>query len=105
MSNWYYVALKDGKAIGFYAITVDGEQASLEHLWVLPEYMGQGIGAKLFRHALSCCKELGIHILEIESDPNAQGFYEHMGAKQVGQSASEVDDQPRVLPILEIALL
>lgn len=100
-----FVAVKDEKAIGFYAIAVDGKKASLEHLWILPEYMGLGIGATLFRHALSRCKELGAHTLEIESDPNAQGFYERMGSKQVGQSASEVDGQPRVLPILEIALL
>jgi GNAT superfamily N-acetyltransferase len=99
-----YVALKDEKAIGFYTIAFDGKKASLEHLWVLPEDMGQGIGAKLFKHALSRCGELGAHILEIESDPNAQGFYEHMGAIKVGQSASEVDGQPRILPILEIAI-
>ena len=99
-----YVALKDDNVIGFYAIAIEGKKASLEHLWVLPNYMGKGIGAKLFRHALSRCKELGAQALEIESDPNAQGFYERMGAKQTGQSASEVDGQPRVLPILEIAL-
>ena len=102
--NDTYVALKDDKVIGFYAITIEGKKASLEHLWVLQNYVGKGIGAKLFRHALSRCKELGAHTLEIESDPNAQGFYERMGAVKVGQSASEVDGQPRVLPILEIAL-
>jgi GNAT superfamily N-acetyltransferase len=103
--NDTYVALKDEKVIGFYSIAIDGQKASLEHLWVLPKYMGQGIGAKLFKHSLSRCQELGVYTLEIESDPNAHGFYERMGAKQVGQSASEVDGQPRILPILEIALL
>ena len=102
--NDTYISLKDEKAIGFYAIAIDGKKASLEHLWVLPEYMGKGIGAKLFKHALSRCKEVGAHTLEIESDPNAQGFYERMGAKRIGQSASEVDGHPRILPILEIAI-
>ena len=100
-----YIALKDEKEIGFYAIAVEDERASLEHFWVLPEYMGKGIGAKLFRHALSRCKEIGVHTLEIESDPNAQGFYERMGAKKVRDAIGEVDGQPRVLPVLEITLL
>ena len=102
--NDTYVALKDDKAIGFYAITIEGKKASLGHLWVLSEHMGKGVGANLFRHALSRCKEIGAHILEIESDPNAQGFYECMGAVKVGQSASEVDGQLRVLPVLEFAI-
>ena len=77
----------------------------MEHLWVLPEHMGKGVGAKLFWYMLSRCKELGAQILEIESDPNAQGFYEHMGAKKVGEAVGEVDGQPRVLPLLEIMLV
>jgi len=102
--NDTYVILKDEKVIGFYTIVVEGKKASLEHLWVLPDYMGRGIGAKLFKHALSRCRELGVHILEIESDPNAQGFYERMGAKKVGEAIGEVDGQPRRLPVLEITV-
>ena len=98
-------ALKDEKAVGFYAIAVEDKRVSLEHLWILPEYMGKGIGAKLFRHALSRCKEVGAHTLEIESDPNARGFYERMGAKKVREAFGEVDGQPRALPVLEITLL
>lgn len=99
-----YFASLDGKPAGFYAISVEGEKASLEHLWVLPEHMGKGVGMNLFKHALFRCSEIGAEVLEIESDPNAQGFYERMGAKKVGQSASELDSQPRFLPILEINL-
>ena len=39
------------------------------------------------------CKELGAHVLEIESDPNAQGFYERMGAKKVGEVVNDLDGQ------------
>jgi len=99
-----FVAQVGGESAGFYAISVVNDKASLEHMWVLPEHMGQGIGEMLFDHALSRCKEFGVCVLEIESDPNAQGFYERMGAKKVGQSASELDGQPRILPILEINL-
>ena len=94
----------DEKPVGFCAISQEGESASVEHLWVLPDYMGMSIGAALFKHILSRCKELGARVVVIESDPNAQGFYERMGAKKVGEVVGEVDGQPRVLPLLEVKI-
>ena len=102
--NETYVAFLDDVPVGFCAISVVNEKASVEHMWVLPDHTGKGIGAKLFLYMLSRCKELGAKILEIESDPNAQGFYEHMGAKKVGEVVGEVDGQPRILPFLEVIL-
>jgi len=98
------VAYVGGEPVGFCAISVEGERASVEHLWVLPDNMGMGIGAALSRHMISRCKDLGVHVLEIESDPNAQGFYERMGAKVVGEHISEVEGQPRILPVLVMTL-
>ena len=97
-----YVAWIDKKPVGFCALSLEKERASVEHLWVLPDFMGKGVGAGLFRHVFSRCKELGVQVLEIESDPNAQGFYERMGAKKMGEIVGEVDGQPRILPLLEI---
>ena len=91
--------------MGFYAISKDKDRAWLEHLWVLPEFIGQGFGKMLFQHAIERCKELGAGTLEIESDPNAQGFYEHMGALKVGENIGEVDGLRRVLPVLEFTIL
>jgi GNAT superfamily N-acetyltransferase len=99
-----YVAWMDKEPVGFCAISLKGKKASVEHLWVLPEYIGKGIGAALFNLMLSRCKDLGIRVLEIESDPNAQGFYERMGAKKVGEVVGEVDGQPRMLPVLEMKI-
>lgn len=97
-----YVVWADEKPAGFCAISKEAEKANIEHLWVSPEYIGKGIGSTLFQHILSRCKELGAVILRFESDPNAQGFYERMGAKKVGEAVGEVETQPRVLPILEM---
>jgi len=99
-----YIVNVDGKSVGFYALSIQKDKASLEHLWVLPAYMGQGIGKVLFEHAIKQCKKVRVPFLEIESDPHAQGFYEHMGAIKTGEKIGKVDDQPRVLPILEIHL-
>lgn len=97
-----YIAWEEERAVGFCAISREAETASLEHLWVSPGYIGKGIGAALFHHLLGRCKELGVQNLKIESDPNAQGFYEHLGAKKVGEVIGELDGKPRVLPVLEI---
>ena len=99
-----YVAYMDGEPVGVCALSVEKEKASVEHLWVLPDFMGQGIGSALFRHTLLKCKDMGVRILEIESDPNAQGFYERMGAKVAGEHVGEVDGELRILPVLEVIL-
>ena len=99
-----YVAWMDEGLAGFCAISQKNVKASLEHLWVSPDYIGKGIGAALFKHMLARCRELGVRVLRIESDPNAQGFYEYLGAKKIGEIVGEVDGQPRVLPLLEMKL-
>ncbi|MBN1450345.1 MAG: GNAT family N-acetyltransferase [Anaerolineales bacterium] len=99
-----YVAYVGEEPVGFCAISVEGERASVEHLWVLPGNIGMGIGAALFKHMISRCKDLGVRVLEIVSDPNALGFYEHMGAKVVGEHVGEVEGQLRILPVLEMTL-
>ena len=76
----------------------------LDNLWVLPDFMGQGIGRRLFQHGLERAKTQGVFTLKIEADPHAQSFYERMGARKIGEHQSEVDSQPRILPIMEIDL-
>lgn len=90
---------------GFYSLNAQDGKALLENLWVLPEYMRQGAGRRMFTHALSRCSRQGYKIMQIEADPNAQGFYERMGAHQVGEHVSLLPDgQPRVLPVLEMEI-
>ncbi len=103
MHDTFMVEL-DGAAVGFYALSFSAERASLEHLWVLPRAMGRGVGAGLFCHALERCRAAGARVLEIESDPHAQGFYERLGAHKVGEARADVDGLPRSLPVLEIKI-
>src|SRR3982750_2067476 len=42
--NEVYVADQDNEACGFYALCINENRAELEHMWVLPEYIGTGIG-------------------------------------------------------------
>jgi GNAT superfamily N-acetyltransferase len=98
--NETYSAIIDGQSIGFYALTRQNDKLYLLHLWVLPEWMGRGIGRLLFNHARERSKALGFHQFEIESDPNAEGFYKRMGARRVGFNVHMVEQQRRELPVL-----
>jgi GNAT superfamily N-acetyltransferase len=100
VSHEIYVAYVDGLAVGFYGLIGGLKRVSLEHLWVLPQAMGQGVGRALFGHAVQRAKELGIEAIEIESDPNAEKFYERMGARRVGTKLADMDGQSRSLPLL-----
>jgi ribosomal protein S18 acetylase RimI-like enzyme len=90
--------------VAFYTLQDRDGNAWIENLWVLPEYIGKGIGKQLFLHAMSRSLELGYKILQLEADPNAVGFYEKMGMHKIGERQSEIEGQPRGLPIMEIKL-
>ena len=100
--NQVYVAENDGDTQGFYALCIDDTKAELEHMWVLPEYIGSGIGKELFLDAMDRAGDWRIKEIGITADPNAAGFYEHMGAHRVGDLDSEIDGLPRKLPRLKI---
>ena len=100
--NHVYVAERDGEVRGFYALIVSGEKAELDHLWVTPTSIGTGIGKELFLDAMERAAALAVRDVEINSDPNAAGFYRRMGAKQVGEIDSPIDGQPRKLPRMKI---
>lgn len=95
-----YAAYIDGRIAGFHALRRGANQMHLEHLWVLPRAMRRGVGRALFAHAVERVRALGFSTLEIESDPNAAGFYERMGARQIGSIISELAGQRRELPLL-----
>jgi GNAT superfamily N-acetyltransferase len=99
-ANDVYVAEVEGQATGFYALMRRGRKATLEHMWVMPDAMGMGLGKRLFNHAVATAREVDAAIIEIESDPNAEGFYSRMGARRVGEVSSELEGRPRVLPLL-----
>ncbi len=98
-----------GAPLGMYALERDREDPArvhLEHFWVDPRAMGAGVGRALFRDAERRARALGGRVLEIESDPRAEGFYLRMGARRVGEVAAPAAGAPgRVLPVLERALI
>ena len=70
--------------VAFAALERDAQGAVLEHLWVLPAFMGRGIGSRLFRHIARRAIEF-----TFTSDPQADGFYLKQGARVIGAVVSE----------------
>ena len=103
-NNDVYVACVEGEITGFAALVTAGSRVWIDHLWVSPEHIGTGVGRALFTHAAGVAASTGAPALEIESDPNAEGFYKQMGARRVGEQVSEIDGAMRVLPLLVLDL-
>ncbi len=102
IDNHVYVAEEGDRLSGFYALTIKDKTAELEHLWVAPDSIGTGVGKELFLNAMQKAAELRVRSVEISSDPNAEGFYQKMGAYRIGETTSELDGEPRNIPRLSI---
>jgi GNAT superfamily N-acetyltransferase len=103
-ANVAYCAIEENQAVGFYVLTTESDGLHLDHLWIMPHAMGRRIGRALFEHAVEQAKALRFHAIKIEADPNAEGFYQRMGARRVGVSVTEIDGRPRELPLLEFRI-
>ena len=101
-NNEVYVAVIDEVIAGCCALVVSDSLAELEHMWIDPQQMGNGVGRALFEHAKQRARQLGLGELELSADPHAEGFYQRMGAKRIGEIQADMDGQPRVLPRMKI---
>ena len=102
--NESWLAVDNAKPIAFYTLQEKNGNAWIENLWVLPEYIGKGVGRRLFFHAGELARQRGYKTLQLEADPNAAAFYEKMGMHKIGERHSEIEGQPRRLPIMEMKL-
>ncbi len=101
LQNQVFTAIYEGKIIAFTALVQREDAYEVEHLWVLPKYMGLGVGKELVLHLknlLSTLNTTGLKVIVV-SDPNAVGFYQKMGATIIGEYEST--PSKRMLPILE----
>jgi GNAT superfamily N-acetyltransferase len=102
--NEVYVAVNQEGIVGCCAIAFSESVPELEHMWIRPEQIGTGVGRALFAHIKERAAKLNLPELEISADPNAEGFYEHMGARKIGEVQAEIEGTPRVLPRLSLAI-
>ena len=94
----HLVIAKDdgGRLVGFMGV----EDNALEMLFILPEKRGGGLGRRLLDYGI---KRLGVRQLTVnEQNPQAIGFYEHMGFHTYKRT--DVDEQGDPYPLLYMKL-
>jgi len=95
------VAEVNGKVAGFASMTIGVSRADVEDLFVRPRFIGTGIGHLLINDLLQYACRHGIPLINVESDPNATGFYSRQGFSQCGEVPSgSIPD--RMLPLMEM---
>ena len=76
------------------------ENGTLEMLFIAPEERGKGLGKRLFRYGID---HLGVKELAVnEQNPQAKGFYEHMGFRACKRT--ERDEQGGPYPLVYMRL-
>ncbi len=86
------VAQNNDDYLGFIGI----EKHRLEMLFLAPQYIGKGVGRKLIEYGI---EQYQINEVTVnEQNPNAIGFYEHLGFKTYKRT--EFDEQGRPFPLL-----
>ena len=93
----------DGQPVGWHRVTLHGERAELEDLWLEPAWIGTGMGRVLFEHAVGIARAHGARRLEWDADPYAEGFYLAMGGEEIGRSPSAAVEG-RTLPRMRLIL-
>ena len=90
------VAAREDEPLGFMGV----QDGRLEMLFLDPAARGRGLGRRLLAHGIEC---LGVIELTVnEQNPQAVGFYEHLGFKTYRRT--ELDEEGRPYPLLYMRL-
>lgn len=83
---------ESGRAVAFMGI----EDGSLEMLFIAPEERGKGLGKRLIQYGIEnyAVERLAVN----EQNPQAKGFYEHMGFQVYKRT--DLDEQGNPYPLL-----
>lgn len=85
-----------GRPVAFMGV----EKGSLEMLFIAPEERGKGLGKNLIRYGI---ENYGVERLTVnEQNPQARGFYEHMGFRVYKRT--DFDEQGNPYPLLYMSL-
>ena len=83
-----YVACEDDLPIGVGSVLqAEGGESELTHLFVSPDYVGQGIGQRILEEARSIVKG-GMYLWVFKDNQRARRFYESNGFQLAGESRS-----------------
>lgn len=95
----YHLADQEYKIVGFYAFVINENYIYLDSLFILPEYIGKGLGKILINDLLQKVKEFGHKTIILESEPFAEDFYKKYGFETIDLKPTKIEG--RFLPIME----
>jgi ribosomal protein S18 acetylase RimI-like enzyme len=95
--NNILVGESNSKVIGFCVIGESPENYEILHLWLLPAFIGKGIGKALLHKSLDTFVTAEKPII-VEADPNAESFYKKQGFVTFDQVESYPNG--RFLPVM-----
>jgi GNAT superfamily N-acetyltransferase len=101
-ANECWLADSDGEVVGWFSLVDMPGSLLLDNFFLLPDHIGSGLGRQMWEQALTRAAERGADRLTLESDPNAAGFYEQMGARRTGTVTAP--STGRELPVYEVQL-
>ena len=96
-----YIGETQNQIAGFYVLEeINKSKTELTFLFVEPQCIKNGIGMKLFEHAVKIAYLNNFRSIIIQSDPYAEAFYLKMGAVKIGiRPSSSIEN--RDPPLLE----
>ncbi|MET0944498.1 MAG: GNAT family N-acetyltransferase [Flavobacterium sp.] len=100
-TNGVYKLTIEKKLAGYYSFLYEDEKTvKLDNLFILPEYIGIGLGKILMRHFLLEMNKTSVNKIILNSEPNAELFYAKLGFVKTGQIETSIKD--RFMPIMEL---
>lgn len=101
--NEGFVMGTDNEMWGFSSMVRQENEMLLDNLFIEPGFIGQGLGMKLWEHAVAFAREKGCEAIVLVSEPHAVEFYRKLGAVIIGEETSAVDEN-RKLPVMRFEL-
>ncbi|WP_299049836.1 GNAT family N-acetyltransferase [uncultured Polaribacter sp.] len=98
--SYIFKFLVDDTIVGFYFLNPLIEKSiELEMLFVLPAFIGKGIGKQLLIHAFQKARTLKASTMTLLADPNAVPFYNSQGFYTIDNKESSIIG--RFLPVMQ----
>lgn len=94
----FHLESDSGEIVGFYSFFNEAEMMSLEHLFILPKFIGQKLGTMLMEDFLEKAEKSGCQKIILDAEPNAEAFYKKFGFQTVELKSSAIKD--RTLPVM-----
>lgn len=103
LKNETYKLLLENEIIGYYSLLkIDPQTLKIDNLFISPEFIGNGLGKKLMADVFEKAKLNNYTSVILDSDPNAEGFYSHLGFIKIDQVKTSVKN--RFLPVMKKTL-